>query len=83
MELLMVEGCVNNSMTVDGIEHSALTGDMRKFVWDKVVSYLSTLDGRDLNDLLQFTLTRYGDYKVSDEPCEVCGDSTEEWKMTI
>ena len=72
MRLKLVEGCVCDSMTIDGKEEFNLTDTERQQVVDRIAEWIRQRP-EDLNDLLQDLIPRYGEYS-DHKPCECCGD---------
>lgn len=82
MKLELTEGCICDSLTVDGIEEIYLSDKERKKAIKKIAEYLSTQnDG--LNQLLQWFLHHYGEWESDDKPCECCGDWIYTYKLKI
>ena len=73
MRLKLVEGCVCDSMTIDGKEEFNLTDTERQQVVDRIAEWIRQRP-EDLNDLLQDLIPRYGEYYSDHKPCECCGD---------
>ena len=61
MRLKLVEGCVCDSMTIDGKEEFNLTDTERQQVVDRIAEWIRQRP-EDLNDLLQDLIPRYGEY---------------------
>ena len=74
MEIQRVTGCTCDSLTIDGREEVELTAREKSHVKAVIYRFLTL---RDLNEILQMILDRYGDYECSEEPCETCGDYIE------
>lgn len=84
MKIELKQGCVCDSLTIDGKEEINLTDDERADAWYKVCDYLINNGKHEhLNELLQFLATRYGESHVSDHPCECCGDYVETNTMEL
>ena len=80
VRLQMMEGCVCNSLTVDGREEMDMTDDERrevlKTIWD-------SLEPGDLYDIMRTLITSHGEYVSDDEPCECCGDTVDQYTWDI
>ena len=84
MRIELKQGCVCDSLTIDGKEEINLTDDERAKVWYTVCDYLiSNGKHEHLNELLQFMAIRYGEYHIGDKPCECCGDIIETYTMKL
>ena len=82
MKLQLVEGCVYDSLTVDGKEEIDLTGTERQRAINKIADWLKR-HPEDLNYLLQDLVPRYGEYESDDVPCECCGDTVTTYTWDI
>jgi len=80
MKLEYTEGCVCSSLTVDDIEEYAMTDEKRLEVLEAV---RRNLKPRDLNHLLRYLATEYGDYESDGIPCECCGDIVCTWTLDL
>lgn len=80
MLLKMVRGCMANSLTVDGKEEMDLTDGERKKVLKRI---FDRLEPKDLNEVMQVLIERFGNYETDDQPCATCGDyvDTYTWKV--
>ena len=83
MEILMQRGCVNDWLGIDEIREVDMTDEQRKMYFDKIVQNLPKIDPGFFNYFLQWICEQYGSYDVSEEPCPVCGDYTETYKLEI
>lgn len=83
MNLKMIQGCVFDSLTIDGKEEINLNDIERKEIINKVCEHLKKIEPQYLNELLQFFLVKMGDYSCSVQPCECCGDFVETYKIEI
>lgn len=81
MELEMVQGCICDSLIVDGKSEIRLSDEERK----EVIGRLNEAwKPEDLNHLLQLYLELHPDsIDVSDRPCECCGDTIVTYKAKI
>ena len=80
MKLEYTEGCVCGSLTVDNEEEYAMTDERRTEVLEAVKRKLGP---RDLNHLLVYLATEYGDYESDGIPCECCGDIVCTWTLNL
>lgn len=80
MKLEMVRGCICDSLTVDGVEEFSIPLDEKRKILKRVCE---KIEPRDLNYLLQWFMTQYGEYDCDGEPCECCGDIVETWTAEI
>jgi hypothetical protein len=80
MKLEYTEGCVAGSLTVDDEEEYAMTDERRTEVLEAVKRKLGP---RDLNHLLVYLATEYGDYESDGIPCECCGDIVCTWTLNL
>lgn len=82
MELEMVQGCICDSIEVDGKSISDLSEKESKRTLKKICDFLGEQED-GLNFLLQKVLEWYGDFESSDKPCECCGDWIHTYKLKI
>ena len=76
-------GCMANELSVNNISEIDLTDSQRRLVIHKIFHWYLQNPG-ELNNLLQYFIeTYYDDYKVSDKPCECCGDIVETFELTL
>lgn len=82
MKLQLVNGCICDSITIDGKEEIDLTDVERQKVVDKIANWIKQ-HPNDLNYLLQDLIPLYGDYESDDKVCECCGDivTTYTWNI--
>ena len=80
MKLEYTEGCVCGSLTVDDVEEYSMTDERRTEVLEAVKRKLGP---RDLNHLLVYLATEYGDYESDGIPCECCGDIVCTWTLNL
>lgn len=81
MELVMVQGCIHDCLTIDGKHEVRLTDEERKEVIERLNKAWKP---EDLNELLQLYLDLHPDsIDVSDKPCECCGDTIVTYKAKI
>jgi hypothetical protein len=80
MKLEYTEGCVCGSLTVDDEEEYSMTDERRTEVLEAVKRKLGP---RDLNHLLVYLATEYGDYESDGIPCECCGDIVCTWTLDL
>lgn len=81
MKLQYTEGCVHDSLSVDGVE----TIDMKIEDFKNVLHKLLDRE-TDLGTLQQVFMTlmvQQGKYECDDEPCEQCGDFTTTFTLNI
>lgn len=80
MTLKMVRGCMAYSLTVDGKEEKDLTDGERKKVLRRI---FDRLEPKDLNEVMQVLIERFGNCETDDQPCATCGDyvDTYTWKV--
>lgn len=82
MKLEMSRGCIADWLGADGMLEVEMDDETRSKVYDKIFEFLKTQnDG--LNQLMQFTLERYGEYESDDEPCDCCGDTVDTWTLEL
>lgn len=81
MKLEYTEGCICNSLTIDGVETIDLPQSTVKEALHKLIDKESDLG------TLQYILTQFiehlGTYTSSDEPCGCCGDYIDNYKLEI
>ena len=82
MVLQLVEGCVNDALTVDGIQEYDLTNNQRIKVIDKISTWMKE-HPECLNYVLQTIVPQYGEYYSDGIPCDCCGDITREYTLKI
>ena len=80
MKLEYTEGCVCSSLCVDDEEEYSMTDERRAEVLEAVKRKLGP---RDLNHLLVYLATEYGDYESDGIPCECCGDIVCTWTLNL
>lgn len=83
MQIVLTEGCVCGSLTVDNVEEIDLTDEQRLKVIDHIYEWMKK-HPENLNNILQDMIsTFYDDYESSDYACECCGDyvSTYTWDI--
>lgn len=81
MKLEMVQGCICDTLEVDGEREVDLTKEQRDKVIDKVCEFLKTKnDG--CNQLLQMVLPLYGEYEDLGH-CECCGDWVDKYSIDL
>lgn len=78
MKYYKSEGCICDSLQVNGKEEIDMTDEERQSVINDIFKYIRP---RDLNYLLQWFVELYGEYRSDDEPCECCGDYVCEWTL--
>lgn len=68
------------SLTVDGKEEKDLTDGERKKVLRRI---FDRLEPKDLNEVMQVLIERFGNCETDDQPCATCGDyvDTYTWKV--
>lgn len=81
MFLKLVEGCVCDSITVDGIEEIDMTDEQRRAVLSRMGDYVRDLNPDDLNNFLSRFIDYFGETKCDDIPCSCCGDYV--WTTTM
>ena len=82
MKLKKITGCICDSLTADGVEEIDMTPDQRMTVIDKICDWLKK-NPDQLNYVMQDLIETFGDYKVSEEACECCGDHVWTWTWDI
>ena len=80
MILKMVRGCMADSLTVDDKEEMVLTNGERKDVLKRI---FDRLEAKDLNEVLQVLIERFGDCETDDQPCETCGDYVDTYTWEV
>ena len=84
MKIDLVEGCVCDSLTIDGVEEINLTDEQRaKTIVELLDGLKKVIKPSDLNCFLQHICMNYGDMKCSDEPCPQCGDYVYSYHVEI
>lgn len=76
----MMEGCVCDSLTVDGKEEMDMSDDERR---EALRIIFDALEPDDLNNVLQELIPMFGDCISDDEPCECCGDYVSQYTWDI
>lgn len=78
MKIILQQGCICDSLNIDGIEEVSMTNIQRKGYFDEIVDHLKDLTPNNeyvwFNTFLQWFCENYGEYSCDDEPCECCGD---------
>lgn len=72
MKLKYTEGCVCDSLTIDGIETIDMNVDDFKSVLHKLLD--RETDIGILQSVFMHLMSSQGNYECSDRPCESCGD---------
>ena len=72
MILKLTQGCICDSLTIDGKEEIDLSPQEKAHVMNMLLAFLGK---QELNSLLVNVLDIYGDMECSDTPCECCGDT--------
>ena len=80
MLLKMVRGCMADSLTVDGKEEMDLTSGERKEVLKRIFDHLGP---KDLNEVMQVLIERFGDCETDGQPCETCGDYVDTYTWEV
>jgi hypothetical protein len=81
MKIKLTEGCICNSLEIDGVEEIDLTDEQREKILEKVCKEIKP---KNLNHLLRYLVCEYAqEYHCDSEPCECCGDYVEEYVWTI
>lgn len=80
MKIKLTQGCICDSLTIDGKEEIDLNDDERVKVLNKV---LDCIKPSELNVLLQLILPIYGEYYSDGIPCSQCGDIVETYSLEI
>jgi hypothetical protein len=85
MEIEMVEGCMCDSLTIDGVEEINLTDEQRqKYIEEICEGLKKVITPRDLNYLLQHITYNYGKSELLyDKPCSCCGDYVYSYKLKL
>lgn len=69
-----VEGCVADSLNIDGIEEIDLNNTQREYICHRVALWIQR-HPQHLNEILNELASRFGEYEcLSEKPCECCGD---------
>lgn len=69
-----------DSLSVDGKEEMDLTDGERMKVLKRIFDHL---EPKDLNEVMQVLIERFGDCETDDEPCETCGDYVDTYTWEI
>lgn len=80
MILKMMRGCMADSLTVDDKEEMDLTDEERKEVLKRIFDHLAP---KDLNEVMQVLIERFGDCETDDKPCETCGDYVDTYTWEV
>jgi len=85
MKIEMVEGCMCDSLTIDGVEEIDMTDDARqKYIEDICEGLKKVIKPNELNYFLQHVAYNYGKSKrLYDEPCSCCGDYVYSYTLEI
>ena len=86
MRLKKVTGCIADSLTAEfegiEVEEIDMTPDQRMEVIEKIADWLKK-NPDQLNYVMQDLIETFGDYEVSEEACECCGDHVWTWTWNI
>lgn len=82
MKLRKVTGCICGELSVNGINEIDMTDEQRQETIDAICSWLKR-NPDQLNYVMQDLIETFGDYKVSEEACECCGDHIWTWTWDI
>ena len=81
MEIEYTEGCVCDSLTIDGVESIDLTENQMK---DAIIKMIDKVDDIAVLQSVIINIIEYiGEYSHSKEPCECCGDYVDNYKLEI
>lgn len=69
-----------DSLSVDGKEEMDLTDGERMEVLKRIFDHL---EPKDLYEVMQVLIERFGDCETDDEPCENCGDYVDTYTWEI
>ena len=69
-----------DSLTVDGKDGMDLTDGERKTVLKRIFEHL---EPKDLNEVMQVLIERFGDCETDDQPCETCGDYVDTYTWVV
>jgi len=89
MELELVQGCICDSLTVDGNNEIDLDKEEKIGALDRIFNYLkkdieTNENSSALNELLQWFIPVFcEEYECSDKPCECCGDIIRTYRVKI
>ena len=72
MKLKYTEGCICDSLTIDGVETIDMNVDDFKSVLHKLLD--RETDICILQSVFMNLMSSQGNYECSDKPCESCGD---------
>jgi hypothetical protein len=82
MRLKKVTGCIYDELSADGINEIDMTDEQRQKTIDAICSWLKR-NPDQLNYVMQDLIETFGDYKISKEACECCGDHVWTWIWDI
>ena len=82
MKLVKVTGCVCDELSADGTNEIDMTDEQRQKTIDAICSWLKR-NPDQLNYVMQDLIETFGDYEVSKEACECCGDHVWTWTWNI
>ncbi len=80
MILKMIRGCIAASLTVDGKEEMDLTDGERKEVLKRIFEHLAP---KDLNEVMQVLIERFGVCETDEQLCETCGDYVDTYTWLV
>jgi hypothetical protein len=82
MRLRKVTGCICDELSADEINEIDMTDEQRQKTIDAICSWLKR-NPDQLNYVMQDLIETFGDYEVSEEACECCGDHVWTWTWNI
>lgn len=84
MNIELTEGCVSDSLTIDGVEECKLTDEQRQDYLNRVLDSLkSFFKPNDLNTFLQYLCRTHGEWETTDTPCPQCGDFIDTYRLNL
>lgn len=75
----MITGCTANYIGIDGKSEVDMTDEQRLNAWKYITKAMNEHIPKsdDLNQLLQFLLSQWGEWDYGDVVCECCGDTVD------
>lgn len=85
MKIEMTIGCTANYLGIDGVSEVDMTDEQRIEAWRYITKVLHerTPKSDDLNQLLQFLLSHFGEWHYGRKRCECCGDTIDNAKLIL
>lgn len=81
MKLEYTEGCICDSLSVDGVESIDMDIDSFKDVLHKLLDRETDLG--TLQEVFMVLMAQQGEYERSDRPCSQCGDYITTYTLEI